>query len=508
MKSNHRPRATKPPAEFFKILGEQAGVWLWTFHSYHRKLNVYSDLTPVIGVHPKDLKELLEHAHPDDIEIIASELEDGVVSVRGGSFKCRLRDNSGRCTHFGVTFCADKTETGVVLHGVSRDITAEVQSLAAVEYARQQSELAAAFAGIGFWHDSREMDRPEWSEGMYRIHGLDPSGPALTFEEGLDRVHPDDRHILEAHKQLGAEDESSGISFRIVRPDGEIRHIQTKSIVERDRSGAKVGRLGTSVDVTDIKRAESAVKQSEALYRFLADHAPDMITRLTPEGVIKYVSPSCERVFGYTPDEHIKLTPMDMCHPDDLPAIGEAILGLVERRQRHLETPLRYRARHKDGRWIWVETNPTLILDDEGEPFEFVDIVRDVTLTKQFEADLEEARRHAEAAASAKSAFLANMSHELRTPLTSIIGFSRLMGDQKKLDSETSHFARRISDASEALMSIINDILDFSKLEVGQVSLELQPLSLRGLIEESIGLISIQAAAKSLEIEVSIAPRL
>src|SRR5262249_6053714 len=89
-----------------------------------------------------------------------------------------------------------------------------------------------------------------------------------------------------------------------------------------------------------------------------------------------------------------------------------------------------------------------------------------------------------------------------RTPLTSIIGFSRLMGERGDLPADAKHYANRISDASEALLAIINDVLDFSKLEAGQVALELQPLSLRRLMDETAGLIAVQAAAKGLELKI------
>src|SRR5207244_2765383 len=102
------------------------------------------------------------------------------------------------------------------------------------------------------------------------------------------------------------------VEVRIVRPDGEIRHVIAKSTVQHDADGRLLARYGTLTDVTKMKRVEADALQSELRYRFLAEHAPDMISRIKPDGEIMYLSPSCERVFGYTPEEHIKLTPMDM----------------------------------------------------------------------------------------------------------------------------------------------------------------------------------------------------
>ena len=120
------------------------------------------------------------------------------------------------------------------------------------------------------------------------------------------------------------------------------------------------------------------------------------------------------------------------------------------------------------------------------------------------ETALQDARRRAEAAAEAKTAFLANMSHELRTPLTSIIGFSRLLHERCDLPDEALAHAGRIFDASEALLVLINDVLDFSKLESGHVELEPRPFSIVQLVEEVRGLLSLQAAAKGVALEVEI----
>ena len=366
--------------------------------------------------------------------------------------------------------------------------------------------MAARMAGLGYWHYDLRTGRFSWSEQMYRIYGLDPAGGPPDLEATTRFCHPEDRAKLRSHRDAHSGQDAE-VTVRIVRRDGEVRHVIAKSTVKRDGAGRAVERFGTLSDVTEMKRAEAAAKESEARYRFLAENAPDMISRISPDGEIRYLSPSCERVFGYTPEEHMKLRPGEMCHPDDRAAVSAAIQGMVRRRQRRLDGPLCYRAQHKDGRWIWVESNPILILDDHGEPLEFVDVVRDVTQSRLFEAELNQARVQAEAAAAAKSTFLANMSHELRTPLTSIIGFAHLMQDRHDLSPEAGHYAGRISDASEALLSVINDVLDFSKLEAGQVALESQPVSMAKLIGEAAGLMQFQAAAKSIALRVELDPK-
>jgi PAS domain S-box-containing protein len=366
--------------------------------------------------------------------------------------------------------------------------------------------LAAKLAGVGFWRLDHVTRAFEWSEEMYQIYGLDPAQPPPDIDTINGFCHPDDRQRLLEHQTVNSGSDAE-IEVRIVRPDGQIRHVVARSSFMRDVDGGAPTRIGVLTDITEIKRAEAEAREREQRYRFVTDHAHDMIVRVSLDAHLSYVSPGSIRVFGYTPEEMARISPRDMTHPDDLPKVTEAIGELVDRRLPHLSEPLRYRAQRKDGRWIWVESNPMLVFNAEGQAIETIDIIRDVTETKLFEAELEEARAKAEAAAAAKSAFLANMSHELRTPLTSIIGFSRLMRERGDLPGEAQQHARRIYDASEALLAIINDVLDLSKLEAGHTELEIQPFSLRQLADEAAGLLAIQAAAKGLELKLELDPR-
>ncbi len=138
----------------------------------------------------------------------------------------------------------------------------------------------------------------------------------------------------------------------------------------------------------------------------------------------------------------------------------------------------------------------------DGEVSGVVVFARDATRRHRVEEELRRARRQAEEASETKSHFMASMSHELRTPLNSVIGFSNLLlrGAAAELSERDRGFLERIQANGKHLLHLINEILDLSKIEAGRMELELEPVALDALAEETIGQLESQVVGRPLRL--------
>ncbi|HEY2661244.1 MAG TPA: PAS domain S-box protein [Caulobacteraceae bacterium] len=458
-----------------------------------------------------DLPTTIGLFHPDDQAHVSACIEAGTGDGAPFAFNLRVVRSDGELRHVMCRGAAELGSDGQVraIFGAFMDVTEAKRTEDVLRASEERFRLLADKSNDIILQTATD-DGSSWrlvyiSPAIKSVLGYDldltPESAAPSY------CHPDD---LEALQRSNLEQVLAGPNatprlntYRARHKDGHWVWVEGKPTFTFDpETGKASGMISVIRDVTAQKMADEAIRSSEARYRLLAENATDVITQLDLDLAITFVTPACEAVLGYSPDEMIGVCILEIMHPEDVPKIAAAAAAILAAGSNAPPVTVQYRARHRDGRWIWIEGQPRLILDDQGEPIGAQDIMRDVTERKAAELELAGARTAAEAAAVAKSDFLANMSHEIRTPLTAIIGFSGLLEDAKDLSDRTRLYVQRIVTGGQTLLTVVNDILDFSKLEAGQVELDPRPFDPAVFAEGALALVAAQAASKGLEVRL------
>lgn len=242
------------------------------------------------------------------------------------------------------------------------------------------------------------------------------------------------------------------------------------------------------------------LRSSETKYRIVADNTYDWEFWRTPDGRFLYVSPSCERISCYKPDDFYADPSLivRIVHDEDRPAFEEHQLKRL-RGELSSVTEMEFRITAADGSQRWISHVCASVYDEAGRFLGKRGTNRDITQRKKAEAELLEAKEQAEAANRAKSAFISSMSHELRTPLNAIIGYTRVLMRDKGLAKTRQSQLEALHASGEHLLTLINDILDVGKIESGRMELEEIAFDLPSLLRQVFNGTKIAAEAKGLE---------
>jgi PAS domain S-box-containing protein len=291
------------------------------------------------------------------------------------SVKFPLRDSEGRIVGVG---------------GVAVDVTERKRALKALQESDQRLRLATQTGKLGVWDWDITGDRISWSESLYAIHGVNPQWFSEAVGGFTALVHPDDRGLVaRSIREAMDKDAPCELEFRALRPDGETIWLFTNAVVLR-QGGNAVRMLGATMDITERKRGEIALRESEERFRTLANHAPVGIFRAEPNGDNVFVNDNWCDMAGMTADEAFGRGWMNALHPEDRDWV---VAGWEEALASGSPSAAEFRFLRPDDTVLWLQGNAAPLRNADGELLGYIGTVADITQRKQTEEALRNSER-------------------------------------------------------------------------------------------------------------------
>src|SRR6516165_6338929 len=355
---------------------------------------------------PLTFEQVMERVHPDDRESMRQALQRSVEG--GGDYEVDYRlvapgvdtrwlAARGRCEF-------DRDGKPLRMRGVTIDITKRRQAEEALIASEQRVSLAADAANLRCWVHDLVTDQMWATQTGRNVLGWWPSRP-LTFEQFMERVHPDDRQSVRRLVQRSREDRSDyEAEYRLVVPGGGTRWLAARGRCEFDRDGKPLRMRGVTIDITKRRQAEEALIASEQRVSLAADAASLRCWEYDIQSDQLWATQTDRNMLDWWPSRPLTLEQfMERVHPDD----RESVRGLVQRsREDRSDYEAEYRLVVPGGGTRWLAARGRCEFDRDGKPLRMRGVTIDITK-----------RRQAEEAARELSGRLINAQEEERSRL-------------------------------------------------------------------------------------------
>ena len=261
-----------------------------------------------------------------------------------------------------------------------------------------------------------------------------------------------------------------------------------------------------AMDVTERKRTQKVLRESEQKYRSITENIDDFLYTFERSGDFfkpLFFTTAVQKVTGYTQDEFLSDSRflLKIIHPDDFHDVKRKLKILWEK-STDAAGEIELRIINKEGNVVWVRNKLNMVRDSENKIQKIYGLVSDITFNKRAEEELKESAANLKKLNEAKDRFLSIISHDLRTPFSSILGFTDLLIDDDTLSEiEKKQYISYIQDSSKSMLALVNSLLDWTRLQTGRIKFEPEKINAQELINSSISTVSGNAVKKGVKIQ-------
>ena len=354
----------------------------------------------VLGYAPEEAigaMNVLDYVHPDDLPRFVLEENktapsEGDITTKKVEYRFRHKDGSWRWIESVSTYLLGDPAVGGVMI-TSRDVTERKESEERVRRAEERYRtLLERVPAVVYVQEMGLPDSPMYmSPRIEALTGYTPEeckDPDMRWR----MVHPEDRGRMRSEdERTGEPGEVFASEYRVLHRDGRTVWVRNESVlIEDETSGARYWQ-GFMLDVTERRRVEAALRESEQRFRRSFEDAAIGMALVGTDGRFLRANRSLLDILGYPEEELLEKTFQDITHPDDLDAdldhFGRILAGEI----RTYQTEKRYV--HKEGHAVWILLSVSMVHDEEGAPLYFVSQIQDVSERKRAEQKIRDAEK-------------------------------------------------------------------------------------------------------------------
>lgn len=390
----------------------------------------------------EDDRQVIKNNQPK-LHIIESIKQANGQNLWFETAKTPLRDRKGN--PYGVLGCY-------------LDITERRLMDEALRVSELQLKEAQYLAHIGSWQLDLQTNGLHWSDEIFHIFEIDPQSFGASYEAFLSMVHPEDREMVDRIYRDSLKNKVPyKLVHRLLMKDGRIKYVQERCKTWYDDNDVPIRSLGTVQDITERKQVEDDLKVSRDRLAQVAEQSRTIIWEVNAEGLYTYISPVCENVLGYLPEEIVGHLHFYDLHPEDGREEFRAnAFAVFDRREKFVN--FINLAQTRDGQQVWLSTNGIPVLDGDGSLKGYRGSDMDVTAQKELEY---QNMRAAQLAAVGELA--SGIAHEINNPVTGVINYAQFLLNKPNYTDKDREVLGRIIKEGNRIASIVRDLLFFSR---------------------------------------------
>jgi PAS domain S-box-containing protein len=364
------------------------------------------------------------------------------------------------------------------------DITSRKKADEALRKSEAGLAEAQRIAHLGNWDWNIETNELKWSDEIYRIFGLTPQEFGATYDAFLDSVHPDDREFVKRAVNEALYGMPYSIEHRIVLPDGSIRIVQEKGEVTFGESGEPIRMVGTVHDITELKEAEKALRDSQAKYSAIVDDFDGYIYIYSENHDIEFMNELFIKRIGYD-------AVGQQCS-QVLENIGDICPWCKQNMALGNETVRLEMHNQADNRWYYIINTP---IKNQDKSMSRMVIIQDITEKKENEIRLIMSER-----LSALGQMASGLAHEINNPLATISACADgLLNRMKKGKSDPGVLENYLKIINEEVMRCKNITTNMLSL-VRKTTYEKKDVDINEVLDKTLELIGFQGRLKKVEV--------